>query len=380
MKKISNDEFLRKIKDHKLCIVPLEEYRGSSIPIKFQCNNCNLIFEKIPRTLLQKGAGCGCPQCTSKNKHDKLAYSNEQYKALLFEKTTSIELIGDYDKGTKKALFHCLKCNHVWQKSPTQLLFKPYCPKCHKEERLKRLTKTHEQFCEELQEIFPRIIPLEEYKNNATKIKFKCEDCGCEWYKSPRSFNLKGKPKGCLICRGRLLKTQEQFIEQIKERNPYVTIIGKYINDITKIEYKCNICNLTHFATPSSLIQGSGCPICKASKGEKKIREILDSFRIEYCVQKEFPDLLGLGLGHLSYDFYLQKYNLLIEYQGKQHYEPVRFFGSSDINEFEVFEKQKIHDDRKKQYAIERNIDLLIIPYWDFDNIESIIKNKILLE
>lgn len=49
----------------------------------------------------------------------------------------------------------------------------------------------------------------------------------------------------------------------------------------------------------------------------------------------------------------------LIEFQGKQHYE---------INSFYISPKE--HDELKRKYCKEHNIELLEIPYWDYDKID----------
>ena len=60
--------------------------------------------------------------------------------------------------------------------------------------------------------------------------------------------------------------------------------------------------------------------------------------------------------------------NLCIEYDGRQHFEPVEFFGGK-----EQFKIQKINDKLKDTYCRNNNIDLLRIPYWEFDNIDEIL-------
>ena len=81
--------------------------------------------------------------------------------------------------------------------------------------------------------------------------------------------------------------------------------------------------------------------------------------------------MIGLKEGLLSYDFYLPKYNLLIEYQGEYH------DGSVHKETKERFERQQEHDRRKREYAERNNIKLLEIWYWDFDNIEEILKEMV---
>jgi hypothetical protein len=118
------------------------------------------------------------------------------------------------------------------------------------------------------------------------------------------------------------------------------------------------------------------CPSCAFSKGEKRISEILTIHHILNEPQKTFDGLIGLGGGLLSYDFYLPDHNLLIEYQGEQHEKIIKGFHNSKKD----FEKQLEHDRRKKQYAINKNINLLEIWYWDFDNIENILNNGLNLK
>lgn len=63
------------------------------------------------------------------------------------------------------------------------------------------------------------------------------------------------------------------------------------------------------------------------------------------------------GGGNLSYDFYLDEYNLLIEYQGEFH------DGSARIRDKSYLPTQQEHDRRKREYAKQQGINLLEIWY-----------------
>ena len=106
---------------------------------------------------------------------------------------------------------------------------------------------------------------------------------------------------------------------------------------------------------------------------EEKIINYLNNNKIIYERQKVYPSLKGEGGCNLSYDFYLPDYNCCIEYQGVQHYEPVKYFGGK-----EKFEIQRKHDLKKKNYCTENKIKLITIPYWEFDNIETVLNEKII--
>ena len=155
--------------------------------------------------------------------------------------------------------------------------------------------------------------------------------------------------------------------------NPDIEILTEFVNCRTKILCRCKICGHEWWVIPSDILRGIGCPECKASKGERAIRLFLETHSIEYIPQHKYDDLFGVGGGLLSYDFYLSNYNILIEYQGRQHYEPVDMFGGE-----EQFVIQQEHDKRKREYAKSHNINLLEIPYWDFENIETILESYLL--
>jgi DNA-directed RNA polymerase subunit RPC12/RpoP len=115
-------------------------------------------------------------------------------------------------------------------------------------------------------------------------------------------------------------------------------------------------------------IQGKGCPICSKlqSKGVKAITKYLKDNNFEYEVEKSFPKCKYKQ--HLRFDFYLEKYNLLIEYNGKQHYESIDFFGGEP-----ALKDIQIRDEIKRRFCVSSNKRLLEIPYWEEKNIGKIL-------
>jgi hypothetical protein len=182
----------------------------------------------------------------------------------------------------------------------------------------------------------------------------------------------------CPECHGKFKHTQEQFETIIKELvgNEYVAI-GEYINIQSNVLFIHNIpeCGYEFPMRPGNFIYGNQrCPACSESKGEKRIRDWLINRNINYEPQMKYDNLLGVGGNKLSYDFNLPNQNILIEYQGEQHDHYVEYFHKS----IEDFNKQLEHDNRKRQYAIENEIKLLEIWYWDYDNIEMILEKELI--
>ena len=120
--------------------------------------------------------------------------------------------------------------------------------------------------------------------------------------------------------------------------------------------------------TPNSHLKGNGCPICKESKGEKKIREFLIKNKITHTQQHIFNKCKNIQV--LPFDFYLPDYNICIEYDGIQHFKPVKFFGG--VKSFEII---KQNDLIKTKFCLLNNINLIRISYLEgvSDSLNSLI-------
>lgn len=102
----------------------------------------------------------------------------------------------------------------------------------------------------------------------------------------------------------------------------------------------------------------------RASRGEIKIQEILDSSGLNYQMEYSFPDLTSRSGRELRFDFAIfdddNELLFLIEYQGIQHYvAKSKFGGASGLRQ------QQINDMKKREYCKKHNIILLAIPYTD---------------
>ena len=149
-------------------------------------------------------------------------------------------------------------------------------------------------------------------------------------------------------------------------------------NSNKKAWWKCYKGNHEWEATINSRNNGNGCPECNESKGEKQLDYILSKYNFPHSSQYTFDDLRGIGGGLLKFDVPIfwdeekTQLRLLIEYDGRQHYEWIEGWITKD-----GFETLQIHDERKNVYCENNNIKLIRIPYWHFDNIESILQKEL---
>lgn len=147
------------------------------------------------------------------------------------------------------------------------------------------------------------------------------------------------------------------------------TLISKeYINNSTNLEIKCKCGELFYrkFDNYKNLNQYHCTKCGTSSKGESKIMEILDRYNINYGCRTSYKECRFKHL--LLFDFVLYDKNIIIEYDGRQHFEIVKDFGG-----FDSFIDTKIRDTVKNIFCKNNNITLIRIPYWDFDNIEDIL-------
>ena len=363
----SHEWYAEELKRHNLYLKVIEEYSGMHVSIKHYCIKHNEYWETTPENALKS---CGCPKCKNEIRREAMGMTHEEYIKEISIKRPDIEVVGKYINMKTKIVHRCLNHDFLWETSPENILKGCGCPKCRGEKISNNLSLSHEDYVEELKIINPNIIVLDKYKNNHTQILHKCIIHDFEWKTSPASV-LQGC--GCPICKGEkignnLRKTHIQYIEEVQLINPSIMVLGKYIDAVTPILHKCLKDGHEWYACPSNILSGYGCPICKESKGERKIRLWLNDHNIEYIQQAPFEDCIDKR--PLPFDFYLPTYNSCIEYDGEQHYFPIEYFGGE-----EYFKYVQYHDKIKNEYCKNNGILLLRIPYYKFQNIKEELNN-----
>lgn len=138
---------------------------------------------------------------------------------------------------------------------------------------------------------------------------------------------------------------------------------GRYVLEsrVTKMDtiakIKCKVCSKIWYPELSKLIAGKiGCPNCRKSSGEQLVGDYLNQRGIEYTSQAKIG---CIDKAELPFDFLLPSYNILIEYQGKQHYQPPKnYFGGR-----KKYYLRHEHDYIKAKFSHDNSYILVSIPY-----------------
>lgn len=363
MRKLTNEEFLARVAEHYDNIQILTPYINGTSPVDYRCLVCGDV-NTVGASHLARG-DAGCRRCAG-SKHK----TQDEFIKELAEVNPNLEVIGKYINNHTKIDYRCKVCNHKFSTIPKDLLYKKVdCTFCNGGYR-----RTHDEFVSELAELKPTLEIIGRYINNKTLIKFKCKVCG--YTHETLASSLLYDDGACARCSKRERKTTERFIEEMRDINPNLEITGEYVNVKTKVEYRCRVCNRTHESNPTDMLNGHGCPYCgQFSKGETAVRNILSKWEIDFVEQKRFIDCRNVY--PLPFDFYLKDYNLCVEYQGLQHYEPTSFAHHNKESMEENLKGVQFRDQIKRDYCTANNINLLEIPYWDFDNIETILEKEL---
>lgn len=417
-RKKTQEEYVNEVNIKNPTVEVIGEYIDARTPILHHCLVHNVYWDAHPQSILR---GCGCKECSKVKIGNKLRKTEKQYKEELLQINMNVELVGKYIDSHTPILHRCLIDGYMWSISPNSILQGSGCPLC-----CGNIKKTTEQYVKELKEIQPNIEVTEEYINATTPIGHRCKIDGYQWKATPSSV-LGGS--GCAMCAGNAKKTTDEYAVELFAINPYVNVVGVYINATTPILHRCILDGNEWLVAPSNMLRGTGCPECKKrllsqkfnkshqqyvqdvsivnpdievlgvyinsrtlilhrckidgyewmarpynilsgrgcskckeSQGEKSVCQWLSLYGIEYKYQYQFDDCKDKK--SLPFDFYIPQYNICIEYDGVQHFEPTDFAGRGEKWALDRFEATKYHDLIKTEYCKNNDIRLLRIPYY----------------
>lgn len=253
--------------------------------------------------------------------------------------------------------------------TPWNLLKSPYgCMKCaltlkktrlsNKDKFIEKAIKIHGD-----RYIYDKII----YTGGHKKTTIECKIHG-SFQQSP-SNHLRGS--GCPKCAvanivTKQIKTKDIFIKEakLKHDNKYDYSKADYLGAHRKLTIVCPI-HGEFKQTANSHLRGNGCDKCLYKNQVKLYLELKRRFP-NNVIKYEFSPT---WLGRQRFDMYFVKENIAVEYNGKQHYTPVRRFGGK-LGLKRTIER----DQRKRLKCIENNCALFELRYdYTPSDLESLI-------
>ena len=326
-------------------------YLGARDKCVIECLNCGRIYTfKQSGNILSKKKKILCHYCQDKKEQYK-KFKQRIKQNFPFD---DLEII-NFTHRSEPCDIKCLKCGTVYHFKRAAYVFSKtrqyFCKECFTMKQ-EIMTETINKF-----QSFLRNSDIWELKQSLDNIhshdlvSCKCLYCGKINKKTVYDYMC---GRGCLCQSGTEKKNTEIFK---KELDDDYELLSDYKDAFSKVKMRHKTCGFIYEVTPHNYLAGKRCPKCsrKESKGEKKIKAILDKYFIKYY--QEYPVMIN---NHkLRFDFFLPDHNIYIEYQGEQHYNPVKYFGGQDR-----FKIQQKYDNYKQEYAKD---NLIIISYQDID-------------
>jgi hypothetical protein len=214
---------------------------------------------------------------------------------------------------------------------------------------------------------------IHSYKNIKQVVTIVCKEHGS--FEQRVTNHIQGA--GCQKCgvikaaqsnKSYPVVTTESLIDEFKQIHGDLYDYSKtvYVNFKTKVAINCRKHGI--FMQRSRChASGKGCPVCRSSKGESRIREFFKDNNIDFVEQ--YPICKNPKTGsYLRADFYLPSFNTCIEYDGRQHFEPTTFFGGEN-----GFDELQYRDQYKNTYCQENDIKLIRISYKEYAKIHNIL-------
>ena len=361
-RKITIELIRERMKEEKYILLT-EEYINSKQKLEVMCDKGHLYSTSWNNF----NNGRRCPHCKGNDA------TRKSLKDLikLFEKEGFKYIEGEYKNNKSKLTLECCK-GHIFDISWDMWNSGIRCPYCCKRKKLTSELKEdlelegYELISKHEKDIKGQdVLTIKCDKGHSYEIKYanhsrgtRCPHCEKENRTAlMKSLGLKNR------------KTYE-FVKEEMEKEGLTVLSKEYLGKDEKMSVVCP--NGHNYETTWQIFQmGSRCPHCKMSKGEKEIKKYLESNSIEYIFQHKFEECKDKQL--LKFDFYIPKYNMCIEYDGEQHYMPIDFAGKGEEWAIQNMKNTQLRDRLKDQYCKDNNINMIRIPYWEFENIKEIL-------
>jgi hypothetical protein len=369
MVKFNKTDFIKKAEKihNKKYNYSLVDYINSQIKIKIICP-IHGDFEQKPAHHLR---GQGCVRCAGLERKTTEQFIKEASKVHNGKYDYSLV---NYKNSDTKVKIIC-SIHGEFEQNPDNHVNKNIgCPKCSNEKKSLKMLSSTEEFIKKANIIHNNFYSYEksQYISARDQILITCPKHGD--FSQTVDTHLSGA--GCFECGKQKIVnffslTQEEFIQRAKivHGNLYSYDKVVYIKGKNKVIITCPVHGDFHQLAVNHLL-GRGCPVCNSySKAEEIMVRILNKYNINFQYQKTFENFRNKDTGYLlRFDFYFPLINTIVEYDGKQHFEPIEYWGG--LKNLKLIQER---DKLKSDYCLKNNINLLRISYKDKHKIEEIL-------
>ena len=232
------------------------------------------------------------------------------------------ELIGDYVGDKVKAQVRFGECGHIVDASPNRYKKGEGCGVCRGlqiQQGINDLATLHPHLIKEWHPTKNgELTPHDVTQSSGKKVWWQCEK-GHEW---EATVVKRTDGRGCPYCSNR--KVLKGYNDLATTHPHYVKYFANIENAYThthssgkRVELKCPNCGYKKQMGIIINALSQSCDLCSdgISYPEKIMSSVLTKLNIEFTKQMSYDN------GKHKYDFYLPKYNAILETHGMQHYE-----------------------------------------------------------
>ncbi len=366
--KIDKSEFWSK----KNILKARNVFKNNNNAFVFDCNFCAHEFIATLSSICQ---GNWCPFCSNK----KLCFKNDCITCheKSFSSSDKVDFWSDknilkprnvFKSSNFEFIFDCNICGHEFMSTLNHITNGSWCPFCSN----KKLCLNNDcNFCHDKSfassdkaEFWSEINflkPRDVFKSSNLKFYFKCNYCahnfsttlnnithGKSWCPYCSS-NILCSNNDCILCFDKSFASCEKATFWSEKNLIKPREIFKYCND-TYI-FNCNICNQEYTAIIENITKGNWCS-CELRKTETKLYKWFIKKKYNINKQVKFIWCKNSKTDRcLPFDFVIEKYKLIIELDGLQHF--------NEIMNWQKPEKRQKTDVYKMKKALENGYSII---------------------
>jgi len=356
-------------------LTPRDVFRSSGAKYLFDCSECKHSFG-MALSHITRGNWCSycsnppkliCNNCECEPCYNKSFASHE--KALYWSSKNDKTSRDVFKSSGDKYWFDCPECKHSFSTTLGHVSLGQWCPYCSIPSKLlcsdekcehchDKSFASHDKSCfwSKRNELTPRDV----FKSSGDKYWFDCQECKhefdmvlnhitrgswCPYCCNPSKLICSND---CEHCFNKSFASHEKSClwsckNELMPRDVFKSSRAKYLFD-------CVECETTFQISLYSVIAGSWCPLCKNKTEGKLFKQLKEMYP---SLETQFKRDWCKNIQHLLFDFCIPEFNIIIELDGRQHFDQVSNWSSP--------EEQFTNDKYKEKCANENGYSVIRI-------------------